>query len=120
MIPTLRVNVRDLLNDGRASNIAEPFVYIQIREWWKGGNCSTVTAIQLQHKPAMASSNPTAGPSDHEGISFDANTSVVRFFADDISRCVPSFLEQWERLSKVLVVAGEGEPSLTSGQGFFR
>lgn len=44
-----------------------------------------------------------------EGITFDSETSSVRFHADDLSRCVPLFLEQWERLSKVIIIAGEGE-----------
>lgn len=109
MIPTICAKVDDLLREGRANDVALPLVHIQLREWWKGGKCEVVTVIQLRHKPALASSETSTGSADHEDISFDPKTSVVRFHARDITRCVPSFLERWERLSKVLVVAGEGE-----------
>jgi len=117
MIPTICVNVHDLLKDRRASDTAQPKVYIQLKDWWKGEKCKAVTVVQLRHKPTLSSSSETAtgnagalaGAAKDEGISFDQASSVVRFETDDITRCVPSFLEQWERLSKVIVVAGEGE-----------
>lgn len=34
---------------------------------------------------------------------------MVKFHADDLDNCVKGFLEQWERLSKVIIVAGTGE-----------
>jgi mediator of RNA polymerase II transcription subunit 14 len=119
MIPTICVNVHDLLKDRRASDTAQPKVYIQLKDWWKGEKCKVVTVVQLRHKPTLSSNTETStseegalvGAARDEGISFDQASSVVRFEADDISRCVPSFLEQWERLSKVIVVAGEGGPS---------
>ena len=39
MVPTLAVNARDLLKDGRAADVAMPRVFMQIRDWWKGGKC---------------------------------------------------------------------------------
>ena len=117
MVPTICVNVHDLLKDRRASDTAQPKVYIQLKDWWKGEKCKVVTVVQLRHKPTLSSTTETAasdpgglaGTANDEKISFDQASSVVRFEADDISRCVPSFLEQWERLSKVIVVAGEGK-----------
>jgi mediator of RNA polymerase II transcription subunit 14 len=113
MIPTIEVDVHDLLRDRRASDVANPKVLIQLKDWWNGGKCKVSTVVQLRHKPALSSSggtpNGSSGPTvKDEGISFDQASSTVRFSADDISRCVPAFLEQWERLSKVIVVAGEG------------
>lgn len=40
MIPTLVVNVADLLRDARAAEVAMPRVFVQITDWWKGGKCS--------------------------------------------------------------------------------
>jgi mediator of RNA polymerase II transcription subunit 14 len=39
MIPTLAVLTRDLLKDDRAAEVALPRVYMQIKDWWKGGKC---------------------------------------------------------------------------------
>ena len=113
MIPTICANVNDLLKVGRANDVALPRVHIQLRDWWKGGKCGAVTIVQLRHKPALASSDP-ADSADHEDISFDSKTSVVKFWAKDVGNCVPLFLERWERLSKVLLVAGEGECEQTT------
>ncbi|WVQ85214.1 hypothetical protein IAT38_007379 [Cryptococcus sp. DSM 104549] len=123
MVPTICVHVRDLLRGGRdggdaALEVAMPKVWLQIEGWWKGGKCEVVTIVMLRHQPSVASPdspqpdipqavNPSVGSARPEGISFDPAESIVRFRATDISRCVPAFLEQWERLSKVIVVAGE-------------
>lgn len=39
MIATVVVRVEDLLQDGRAAEVAMPLVYLQIKDWWKGGKC---------------------------------------------------------------------------------
>lgn len=39
MIATIVVKVEDLLQDGRAAEVAMPLVYLQIKDWWKGGKC---------------------------------------------------------------------------------
>ncbi|WWD22838.1 hypothetical protein CI109_107332 [Kwoniella shandongensis] len=125
MVPTICVEVGDLLRGGvkgggggAALEVAMPRVCLQIEGWWKGGGCEVVTIVQLRHQPSMTSeTGANAGLADEretdcesaraEGITFDPASSIVKFRAKDISRCVPSFLEQWERLSKVIVVAGE-------------
>lgn len=76
-----------------------------------------MTVLQLRHRSTLPSSGASPGLSSAtasstaraEGITFDQASSIVRFSAEDISRCVPAFLAQWERLSKVIVVAGEGK-----------
>jgi mediator of RNA polymerase II transcription subunit 14 len=131
MVPAIYVNAKDLLKADQAGEVAMPRVIIQIRDWWKGGKCAVsfffptwlssswtkaLTIVQLRHKPALATDKEgeqraTSSESGGEGITFDKATSCVRFTAEDIGRCVPAFLEQWERLSKVIVIAGEGDSS---------
>jgi len=79
-----------------------------------------VTILQLQHRPSSTTSGASPDLNDAststaaraEGITFDHATSVVKFTAKDIAQCVPAFLEQWERLSKVIMVAGDGKPAV--------
>lgn len=59
--------------------------------------------------PGPVATTKTSRAAREEGITFDQASSVVTFHADDLTRCVPLFLEQWERLSKVILIAGEGE-----------
>ncbi|KIR70296.1 hypothetical protein I310_05923 [Cryptococcus deuterogattii CA1014] len=122
MVPTICVDVRDLLRAGRggrsaAMEVAMPKVWLQIEGWWEGGKCEVVTIVVLRHQPSTVAPQTASQDSESkkdsaesvtaEGISFDPKSSIVRFRAKDISRCVPAFLEQWERLSKVIAVAGE-------------
>ncbi|OXG84460.1 hypothetical protein C349_02506 [Cryptococcus neoformans var. grubii Br795] len=122
MVPTICVDVRDLLRAGRgggsaAMEVAMPKVWLQIEGWWEGGKCEVVTIVVLRHQPSTVAPGTVSQESESEkdrgesakaeGISFDPKSSIVRFRAKDISRCVPAFLEQWERLSKVIAVAGE-------------
>lgn len=124
MVPTICVDVRDLLRAGRgggsaAMEVAMPKVWLQIEGWWEGGKCEVVTIVVLRHQPSTVAPGTVSQESESEkdrgesakaeGISFDPKSSIVRFRAKDISRCVPAFLEQWERLSKVIAVAGEGK-----------
>lgn len=39
LIPNIVVNAKDLLNDGRAADVAMPKVFLQIKDWWKGDRC---------------------------------------------------------------------------------
>ncbi|OCF71301.1 hypothetical protein I204_07928 [Kwoniella mangroviensis CBS 8886] len=111
MVPTICVDVGDLLRDGKtgaAADVAMPKVGMQIEDWWKGGRCEVTTIVQLRQQSSMSqTSTPTTSQPHSEDISFDPASSIVKFRAKDIERCVPAFLEQWERLSKVIVVAGE-------------
>ncbi|CAK9786479.1 hypothetical protein CC85DRAFT_270293 [Cutaneotrichosporon oleaginosum] len=112
MVPNLCVNASHLFKDGRAAEVASPKVFLVIKNWWSGSQCNVETIVRLRHQPSLDSqpAAPVARASDAgraEGITFDQNTLTVRFHAPSIARCVPDFLEQWERLSKVIVVAGE-------------
>lgn len=111
MVPYICVNASDLFKDGRATDVAAPQVYFVLKDWWKGSKCSAETIVRLQ-QASMSSEVEEATPAETgnnrtEGIKYDAATSTVRFHAPNIAKCVPDFLEQWERLSKVIIVAGE-------------
>ncbi|EIW73135.1 hypothetical protein TREMEDRAFT_37169 [Tremella mesenterica DSM 1558] len=115
MIPIFSVSAAELLRSGPAADVAMPKVFIQIKDWWKGTRCGAVTAVQLRHRSAVSGAAGSPGlvgaaavaAGKSEDITFDQASSVVQFHASDIRNCVVNFLEQWERLSKVIVVAGE-------------
>lgn len=39
MIPTIKVETENLLQDHRAAEVAMPHVFLQLKDWWKGGTC---------------------------------------------------------------------------------
>lgn len=116
MVPYICVNASDLFKDGRATEVAAPQVYFVLRDWWMGSKCSVETIVRLQQasmsnedaaSSAVESASASGSAGRAEGIKYDPATATVRFHAPNIVKCVPDFLEQWERLSKVIIVAGE-------------
>lgn len=73
-----------------------------------GDTNPTVKTPKTPATPNPIATTKTSRAAREEGITFDQASSVVTFHADDLARCVPLFLEQWERLSKVIIIAGEG------------
>ncbi len=42
-------------------------------------------------------------------IIYDAKEAVVTFLSEDVDKCVDEFLEEWARVSKMVVIAREGK-----------
>jgi mediator of RNA polymerase II transcription subunit 14 len=45
-------------------------------------------------------------------IIYDTTEAVVSFLSEDVDTCVNEFLEEWARVSKMVVIAREGSLSL--------
>lgn len=41
-------------------------------------------------------------------IIYDTTEAVVSFLSEDVDTCVAEFLEEWARVSKMVVIAREG------------
>lgn len=41
-------------------------------------------------------------------IIYDTNEAVVSFLSENVNTCVDEFLEEWARVSKMVVIAREG------------
>jgi hypothetical protein len=55
----------------------------------------------------------TAGTSNiirpSKRIIYDTTEAVVSFLSEDVDTCVDEFLEEWARVSKMVVIAREGQ-----------
>lgn len=67
-----------------------------------------------------ANANAVIRPSKR--IIYDTTEAVVSFLSENVNTCVDEFLEEWARVSKMVVIAREGNvfalfilPSLTRG-----
>lgn len=40
---------------------------------------------------------------------YDATEAVVSFLSEDVEKCVDEFLEEWGKVSKMVVIAREGD-----------
>jgi mediator of RNA polymerase II transcription subunit 14 len=44
---------------------------------------------------------------------YDAHEALVCFLSDEVEGCMDEFKEEWESVSKIVVIAREGMPAIT-------
>jgi mediator of RNA polymerase II transcription subunit 14 len=86
--------------------------------WWAPGakakGPKVVTCVKLRHVQQLvgrriATSSSSRGvlrPSRR--IVYDAHEALVCFLSDEVDGCMDEFKEEWESVSKIVVIAREG------------
>lgn len=124
-IPALLIQSSDVLRDSAARDAAMPNIRVVPLAWWAAGakakGPKVVTCVKLRHvqqlvgrRIATASSQGVLRPSRR--IVYDAQEALVCFLSDEVEGCVDEFKEEWESVSKIVVIAREGmsaSPSIT-------
>lgn len=113
-LPILCVQSSDMLAGAAAAEAAMPNIRIEPMDWWTlDRECTVHTSVQLKYVQPLdgaKSTNKKEGtlirPS--ENISYDTQSSVITFLSRDVNECVGEFLEEWARVSKVVVIARQG------------
>lgn len=79
--------------------------------WWSEKKAQVVTCVKLKYvqQPMgkRAGTSKVIRPSKR--IIYDTTEAVVSFLSEDVNTCVDEFLEEWARVSKVVVIAREGQ-----------
>lgn len=77
--------------------------------WWSDEKAQVVTCVKLKYvqQPLgkRAGSSSVIRPSKR--IIYDTKEAVVSFLSEDVEHCVDEFLEEWARVSKMVVIARE-------------
>ncbi|KAH9940499.1 MED14-domain-containing protein [Epithele typhae] len=109
MIPALCVQSADILSGAPAAEAAMPNIRVIPLNWWSGEDAKVVTCVKLKYvqQPVgtRASGSTVIRPSKR--IIYDTREAVVSFLSDDVDKCVDEFLEEWARVSKMVVIARE-------------
>ena len=78
--------------------------------WWSHEKAQVVTCVKLKYVQQPMGKRGMGGavirPSKR--IIYDAREAVVSFLSEDVNSCVDEFLEEWARVSKMVVIAREG------------
>ena len=122
-IPALLIQSSDVLRDSAARDAAMPNIRVVPLAWWAAGakakGPKVVTCVKLRHvqqlvgrRIATASSQGVLRPSRR--IVYDAQEALVCFLSDEVEGCVDEFKEEWESVSKIVVIAREGMPASPS------
>ncbi|KAJ8518069.1 hypothetical protein ONZ45_g4838 [Pleurotus djamor] len=109
-VPALCVQSKDILSGAPAAEAAMPNIRIIPLNWWSEKQVQVVTCVKLKYvqqpmgKPT-SSHNAVIRPSKR--IIYDTKEAVVSFLSENVNTCVDEFLEEWARVSKMVVIARE-------------
>lgn len=134
-IPALCVQSSDILSGAPAAEAAMPNIRVIPLNWWADQKVQVsylcrslrivraetflpqvVTCVKLKYvqQPVgkRAGSGAVIRPSKR--IIYDTREAVVTFLSEDVDKCVDEFLEEWARVSKMVVIAREGRCRISS------
>lgn len=113
-VPGLCVQSSDILSGAPAAEAAMPNIRVIPLNWWSDKKAEVVTCVKLKYvqqpvgkRAAARAIKDMIRPSKR--IIYDATEAVVSFLSDNVDTCVDEFLEEWARVSKMVVIAREGE-----------
>lgn len=108
-IPALCVQSSDILSGAPAAEAAMPNIRVIPLNWWADQKVQVVTCVKLKYvqQPVgkRAGSGAVIRPSKR--IIYDTREALVTFVSEDVDKCVDEFLEEWARVSKMVVIARE-------------
>ena len=111
-IPALCVESQHILAGAPAAEAAMPNIRVIPLNWWSDTRAPrVVTCVKLkyvQHPMGKRAGTSTViRPSKR--IIYDTKEAVVSFLSENVSTCVDEFLEEWAKVSKMVVIARESE-----------
>ncbi|KAF8629115.1 hypothetical protein AX17_005701 [Amanita inopinata Kibby_2008] len=108
-VPALCVQSEHILSGAPAAEAAMPNIRVIPLNWWSEENAQVVTCVKLKYVQQPlgknASANAVIRPSKR--IIYDTTEAVVSFLSENVNTCVDEFLEEWARVSKMVVIARE-------------
>ncbi|KIP06411.1 hypothetical protein PHLGIDRAFT_460187 [Phlebiopsis gigantea 11061_1 CR5-6] len=108
-IPALCVQSSDILSGAPAAEAAMPNIRVIPLNWWADQKIQVITCVKLKYvqQPVgkRAGSGAVIRPSKR--IIYDTREAIVTFLSEDVDKCVDEFLEEWARVSKMVVIARE-------------
>ncbi|OJT12740.1 Mediator of RNA polymerase II transcription subunit 14 [Trametes pubescens] len=108
-IPALCVLSRDILSGAPAEEAAMPNIRVIPLNWWSNDQAKVVTCVKLKYvqQPIGKRASGTSVIRPSKRIVYDTREAIVSFLSDDVDKCVDEFLEEWARVSKMVVIARE-------------
>ncbi|KAF5386160.1 hypothetical protein D9615_002363 [Tricholomella constricta] len=108
-VPALCVQSEHILSGAPAAEAAMPNIRVIPLNWWSEKRAQVVTSVKLKY--VQQPMGKTAGTSTvirpSKRIIYDTTQAVVSFLSENVNTCVDEFLEEWARVSKMVVIARE-------------
>lgn len=110
-VPALCVQSEHILSGAPAAEAAMPNIRVIPLNWWSREKARVVTCVKLKYvqQPMGKRSMGGAVIRPSKRIVYDTREAIVSFLSEDVNSCVDEFLEEWARVSKMVVIAREGK-----------
>ncbi|KAF8893946.1 mediator complex subunit MED14-domain-containing protein [Infundibulicybe gibba] len=109
-VPALCVQSKHILSGAPAAEAAMPNIRVIPLNWWSEKSAQVVTCVKLKYVQ-QPMGKKAAGTSSiirpSKRIIYDTTEAVVSFLSENVNTCVDEFLEEWARVSKMVVIARE-------------
>ncbi|EGO25140.1 hypothetical protein SERLADRAFT_414850 [Serpula lacrymans var. lacrymans S7.9] len=109
-VPALCVQSSDILSGAPAAEAAMPNIRVIPLNWWSNKKVQVVTCVKLKYVQQPVGRRANGGSSiirPSKRIIYDTTEAVVSFLSEEVDMCVDEFLEEWARVSKMVVIARE-------------
>ncbi|PFH52047.1 hypothetical protein AMATHDRAFT_74540 [Amanita thiersii Skay4041] len=108
-VPALCVQSEHILSGAPAAEAAMPNIRVVPLNWWSEENAQVVTCVKLKYvqQPMGRHTGSNAVIRPSKRIIYDTREAVVSFLSENVNTCVDEFLEEWARVSKMVVIARE-------------
>jgi mediator of RNA polymerase II transcription subunit 14 len=113
-VPGICVQSHDILSGVPAAEAAMPNIRVVPLRWWSELKAlQVVTCVKLKYvQQPMGKIGGVGGSAiirPSKRIIYDTKEAVVSFLSENVDTCVNEFVEEWARVSKMVVIAREGE-----------
>ncbi|KAJ8076986.1 mediator complex subunit [Marasmius tenuissimus] len=110
-VPALCVQSEHILSGAPAAEAAMPNIRVIPLNWWSEKSAQVVTCVKLKYvqQPMGKKAGTSAVIRPSKRIIYDTTEAVVSFLSENVNTCVDEFLEEWARVSKMVVIAREGK-----------
>jgi mediator of RNA polymerase II transcription subunit 14 len=121
-VPALCVQSEHILSGAPAAEAAMPNIRVIPLNWWSHEKARVVTCVKLKYvqQPMGKTGMGSAVIRPSKRIIYDTREAIVSFLSEDVNSCVDEFLEEWARVSKMVVIAREGMLDNSSFVTFLR
>ncbi|KAF8530531.1 mediator complex subunit MED14-domain-containing protein [Hysterangium stoloniferum] len=109
-VPVLCVQSKDILSGVPAAEAAMPNIRVVPINWWSERKCQVVTCVKLKYVQPPVGKTAGMGSSvirPSKSVIYDTREAIVSFLSDDVNTCVDEFLDEWARVSTIVVIARE-------------
>lgn len=108
-VPGLCVQSSKILERAPAAEAAMPNVRFIPLNWWSNRKSQVVTCVKLKQvqQPIGKHAGTASVIRLSKRIIYDTQEAIVSFLSENVDNCVNEFLEEWAKVSKMVVIARE-------------